>query len=129
MLVFDVLKKILYLKYEDELLLLLEYNDKLVEKYVNKTGDKMTGPLEIAYDGVPLKIKSKELVKNLNVEYLQGKTPNDFAQKDKDEIINGNWRFKGSNIHDGHNDFNNSVNINGELEVKAEATFSGKTHF
>lgn len=129
MLVFDVLKKILYLKYEDELLLLLEYNDKLSEKYVNKTGDKMTGPLEIDYDGVPLKIKSKELVKNLNVEYLQGKTPNDFAQKDKDEIINGNWRFKGSNVHDGHNDFNNSVDINGELKVKSEATFSGQTHF
>jgi hypothetical protein len=75
----------------------------------------MTGPLEIYYDGVPLKIKSAELVKNLNVEYLQGKTPEDFAQKKLNETITGNWTFQGNDVHNGHNDFNNSVDINGEL--------------
>lgn len=124
-LVFDVRTGTLHLKYQNELLLLLEYDSSLKDK----AGDKMTGPLEIYYDGVPLKVKSAQLVKNLNVEYLQGKTPDDFAQKEKDEIINGNWIFNGQDVHNGHNDFNNSVDINGELEVNAEATFNGKTHF
>lgn len=128
-LVFDARKKILYLKYQDDLLILLEYDDKISEKYVSKTGDKMTGPLEIYYDGVPLKIKSAELVKNLNVEYLQGKTPEDFAQKKLNETITGNWTFQGNDVHNGHNDFNNSVDINGELQVTGEASFSGKSHF
>jgi hypothetical protein len=69
-LVYDSKKQILYLKYQDSLLLLLEYNDGINEKYVNKRGDKMTGPLEIDYDGVPLKITSAYLIENLNSEYL-----------------------------------------------------------
>jgi len=46
-LVFDARKKNLYLKYEESLLLLLEYNDDINEKYVAKAGDTMTGMLTI----------------------------------------------------------------------------------
>ena len=46
-LVFDARKKNLYLKFEESLLLLLEYNDNINEKYVAKAGDTMTGRLTI----------------------------------------------------------------------------------
>ena len=46
-LVFEARKKNLYLKFDDDLLLLLEYNDSISEKYVAKAGDTMTGPLTI----------------------------------------------------------------------------------
>ena len=128
-LVFDAKKKNLYLKYQDDLLLLLEYNDGTSEKYVYKSGDTMTGTLEIDYDGVPFKIKSAKIVRNLNSEFLQGKTPDDFAQKIKDETITGNWTFRGHDIHTGFNEFNNAVDINGKLTERGESEFYGKAQF
>ena len=128
-LVYDARKQTLYLKYQNSLLLLLEYNNSISEKYVNKRGDKMTGPLEIEYDGVPLKINSARLIENLNSEYLQGKTPDHFAQKALNEVIAGNWTFQGHDTHNGLNVFNNKVTINGELEENSKSTFLGKADF
>ncbi len=129
-LVFDARKKNLYLKYDESLLLLLEYNDDIIEKYVAKAGDTMTGMLTIEVQGgPPLKVNSAELVKNLNANYLEGKKADDFAQKAKDEEITGNWTFQGNDNHNGLNTFNNKVIINGELEENSTSKFAGKATF
>lgn len=141
-LIFDAKKKNLYLKYQDALLLLLEYNDGVNEKYVYKTGDTMTGPLTIDVKrGAPLIVKSSTLVQNLNAEYLYGHPIEDLAQKAKDETIdgnwtangnwetNGNWVNNGGNIHNGQNTFNNQVTINGPLKENSTSEFLGKATF
>lgn len=129
-LIFDAKKKNLYLKFEESLLLLLEYNDDINEKYVAKAGDTMTGMLTIEVQGEPpLKVNSSELVKNLNANYLEGKKTEDFAQKAKDEEITGNWTFQGDDVHNGENTFNNKVIINGELEENSISKFAGKATF
>ena len=129
-LIFDAQKQILYLKYKDNLLLLLEYNDNITEKYVSKTGDTMTGALKIEVrNGAPLYVNSNKLVKDFNANYLEGHTSNDFLQKEKDEEITGNWIFQGHNTYNGQNDFNNDVTINGKLEANSTSEFSGKATF
>ena len=129
-LVFDARKKNLYLKFEESLLLLLEYNDNINEKYVAKAGDTMTGRLTIeVQDGSPLKVNSAELVKNLNANYLEGKKAENFAQKAKDEEITGNWTFQGNDNHNGLNTFNNKVIIDGELEENSTSKFARKATF
>ena len=129
-LIFDAGKKNLYLKYEDALLLLLEYNDDINEKYVSKSGDTMSGPLTInVRSGAPLYVNSAQLIENLNAQYLSGKNIDDFALREEDEDITGNWTFQGNNEHDGKNTFNNQVIINGELEANSTSEFAGKATF
>lgn len=129
-LIFDAGKKNLYLKYEDALLLLLEYNDGINEKYVSKSGDTMSGPLTInVRNGAPLYVNSAQLIENLNAQYLSGKNVDDFALRGEDEDITGNWTFQGNNEHNGANTFNNQVIINGELEANSTSEFAGKATF
>lgn len=129
-LIFDARKKNLYLKYEDTLLLLLEYNDDINEKYVSKSGDTMSGPLTInVRNGVPLYVNSAQLIENLNAQYLSGKNIDDFALREEDEDITGNWTFQGNNEHNGKNTFNNQVTINGELEANSTSEFAGQVTF
>ena len=129
-LIFDASKKNLYLKYEDTLLLLLEYNDNINEKYISKSGDTMTGPLTInVKSGTPLYVNSAQLIENLNAQYLSGKNIDDFALREEDEDIIGDWTFYGNNEHNGRNTFNNQVIINGELEANSTSEFAGKATF
>lgn len=129
-LIFDARKKNLYLKYEDALLLLLEYNDDINEKYISKSGDTMSGPLTInVRSGAPLYVNSAQLIENLNAQYLNGKNIDDFALREEDEDITGNWTFQGNNEHNGKNTFNNQVIINEELEANSTSEFAGKATF
>lgn len=90
----------------------IDFN-KLSELFLSKNGDfinnklivngKLTAdniqtlnPIEIDSTEAPLIIKSKELIQNLNAEYLNGQKGEDFAVRNKDEKITGNWKFEGN---------------------------------
>ena len=63
-----------------------------------------------AQDGVPpLVIDSTTMVKNLNANYLNGYTSDQFAIKNKNELITGNWTFD-NQIQFTKQITNNSIN-------------------
>lgn len=103
--VYDVKGERLFLVYNGELLLLAETNQNKNNRYVLKSGDIMTGQLQIQTNDAPLFVRSSKLVKNFNSEYLNGYRDTDFAKKAKDEIIVGDWTFKGKNTFTEKNTF------------------------
>ena len=85
---------ILYMSYKGAFIALVD-TAAAKGNYVKKTGDTMTGALEIYSSDAPLIVASTALCRNLNVEYLGGLASEAYAVKRKNEIINGNWVFKG----------------------------------
>lgn len=117
--VFVTDSKNLYITLNDEYLPVLINKDedidfnKLKALFVSKDGDfinnklvvngKLTAdninsknPIIIDSDKAPLVIKSKDLVENLNAEYLNGYKGEDFAKKSENEVITGNWKYEGT---------------------------------
>ena len=92
--VYNTLTSILYLSYQREYVPLVNASDYKEGAFVKKSGDTMSGPLEINTSSSPLIIASKALVNNLNVEFLNGYGSDDFAKKRIDEIITGSWTFQ-----------------------------------
>ena len=84
-------------------------------QYVKKTGDTMTGSLEVNTTKVPFIINSKKRVNNLNVQYLDGQTAGDFANKSKSESITGSWNFTNTCNSDGKWLFNQPVTHNADI--------------
>ena len=78
-----------------------------------KTGDTMSGQLVINTKEAPLKVQSAELVKNLNANLLEGHDADEFAIKDKNEKITGNWKFAGENEFLKENTFQDTTQFNG----------------
>ena len=108
-LVYDAHSGILYLIYDGEAFILAEHVNTNSSRYVLKTGDTMTGPLTINTKEAPLKVKSTELIKNLNANYLQGYDASAFAKRNYDETINGNWTFTGKNKFTNKNTFEDTA--------------------
>ena len=94
---FDKLQQILYLSCDGIWIPLVNATDFTSGNYVKKTGDSMTGQLEIRTMEAPLIVVSSSLVKNFNSEYLDGYSSNEFAKKREDETISGNWSYTGEN--------------------------------
>lgn len=92
--IYNTLTSILYLSYQREYVPLVNASDYKEGAFVKKSGDIMSGPLEIDTSSSPLIIASKALVNNLNVELLNGYGSDDFAKKRIDEIITGSWTFQ-----------------------------------
>ena len=67
-------------------------------------------PIKISTTDAPLKISSKEMVKNLNAEYLNGKKWDEFTKRKEKETITGEWTF------DAESYFNRKVRIKDSLE-------------
>lgn len=105
---------ILYLSYKDRYLALIEVTSK-TGNYVKKTGDTMTGTLEMATTKVPFIVHSSKLVKNLNAEYLNGETAETFAHKNKDEGITGSWKFLSDCVSEAKWKFLNNVSIKADV--------------
>lgn len=105
---------ILYLSYKDRYLALIEVTSK-TGNYVKKTGDTMTGTLEVATSKVPFIVHSSKLVKNLNAEYLNGETAETFAHKNKDEGITGSWKFLSDCVSEAKWKFLNNVSIKADV--------------
>ena len=116
-LIFDVKKKALYIAYDQRYVLILdslEFVDD-AKGYVKRSGDTMTGTLTIKTTGAPLIVASKELVKNLNAEYLGGHSASRFAVKILNEKIYGQWSFQKETTFNGVTKFNNKAIHNDNL--------------
>lgn len=79
----------LYITVDGQLIPLIEASTK-EGNYVKKSGDTMSGDLHL---NKSFTIKSDKLIENLNANYLEGLTSKEFAQKNSDEIIGGEWQF------------------------------------
>lgn len=91
--VYNKLNNSLYMALDNRYVLILQVQTGTQSGYVKKSGDTMSGPLEIATIEAPLIVHSSKLVNNLNAEYLNNYSSNDFAKKRRDEIIYGSWAF------------------------------------
>lgn len=116
--VFVRLNKTLYISYDNRYIKLIETDEEEKPDYVKKSGDTMTGPLEINTTLAPLIVASSELIKNLNSEQVGGYKAKDLAKLRKDEIIYGFWTFKNSCTSEDLWTFNKNVNVKGDIIIK-----------
>lgn len=115
-LIYNSLDKSLYISYEDKYVALIESVADTSESYVKKTGDSMSGQLEITVDSFPpLIVHSKKLVSNLNANYLENYSAKDLAKKKVDEVISGDWTFTGSNISKANWRFYRDIIVDGSI--------------
>lgn len=115
-LIYNSLNKSLYISYEDKYIALIESVTDTSESYVKKTGDSMSGQLEITVDSFPpLIVHSKKLVSNLNANYLENYSAKDLAKKKVDEVISGDWVFTGSNISKANWRFYRDIIVDGSI--------------
>lgn len=115
-LIYNSFNKSLYISYEDKYIALIESVADTSENYVKKTGDSMSGQLEITVDAFPpLIVHSKKLVSNFNANYLEGYAAKDLAKKKVDEIISGDWTFTGSNISKANWRFYRDIIVDGSI--------------
>lgn len=115
-LIYNSLDKSLYISYEDKYIALIESVTDTSESYVKKTGDSMSGQLEITVDSLPpLIVHSKKLVSNLNANYLENYSAKELAKKKVDEVISGDWVFTGSNISKANWRFYRDIIIDGSI--------------
>lgn len=128
-LIFDVNKSALYISYDQRYLLLVDDVDdfKTVnDLYVKKEGDVMTGPLTIKHKGAPLIVASSNLVRNLNAQYLNGCSDEQFAKKEIEEHILGKWSFENKTTFEKESTFNdviqanNNINANGNIKANKD---------
>lgn len=115
-LIYNSLNKSLYISYEDKYIALIESVSDTSEDYVKKSGDSMSGQLEITVDAFPpLIVHSKKLVSNFNANYLEGYSAKDLAKKKEDEVISGDWVFTGSNISKANWRFYRDIIVDGSI--------------
>lgn len=91
--VYNKLTNSLYMALDNRYILILQAQTSDSPQYVSKTGDTMSGPLEITSTRAPLIVHSSQLIKNLNAEYLNNYSSDDLAKKKVNEVIYGNWTF------------------------------------
>ena len=91
--IYNKLTDSLYMALDNRYILVVQMQTDDTPQYVNKDGDSMSGPLEIITISAPLIVYSSQLVKNLNAEYLNSYSSDDFAKKKIDEVIYGSWSF------------------------------------
>lgn len=116
-LVYDPALGILYITLNNEYIPLVDKSGG--ENYVSKTGDTMTGQLEIYLQDPtvpPLIITSTTLIPNLNAQYLGGLDSTNYSIKNNNETIVGNWTFSGENVYDRNGTYNGTSYYNGNLE-------------
>jgi hypothetical protein len=113
--VFDTSSSTLYICYNNKYIAIIQ-NSSGTSSYVLKTGDTMSGQLEITTNKAPLIVYSKELVSNLNAEYLNGTSGEEYAKKNKDETITGKWTYSSNTT------FNNSSTHYGDIITSKSIT-------
>lgn len=107
--IFNKVNNALYFSLDKRYILVTELKDEQFSGYVKKTGDLMSGPLEISTVEAPLIIASSALVKNLNTQYLNGRSSEEFAKSREKETIYGDWTFTGQNIAENNWQFKENV--------------------
>lgn len=116
--VFSSLNKALYISYDNRYIKLIEVDEEEKPDYVKKSGDTMTGPLEINTTSAPLIVASSELIKNLNSEQVGGYKAEDLAKIREDEIIYGLWTFRNPCTSEDLWTFNKNVDVKGDIIIK-----------
>ena len=96
-LIFNKDNQTLYLGIDGLLVPIVEAQSS-IGNYVKKSGDTMSGTLYLSSDETPLKIKSNQLVSNLNAEYLNGNNSEAYLQKNKNEVIKGKWEYQDNQL-------------------------------
>ena len=92
--IYDPTTQVLYITYEDDYMMLVDTGGK--EIYVKLIGDTMTGQLNIELEDVskpPFVVNSQALVENLNAQYLNGHTADEFLTTSSSATIAGDWNF------------------------------------
>lgn len=112
--VYNTGNSILYLTYKDRYIALIEVTG-VTGNYVKKTGDTMTGTLEVATTKVPFIVHSRKLVENLNAEYLNGEKADSFARRAAAEKITGKWQFLSECVSNEKWQFLKDINIKGDF--------------
>lgn len=120
--VYNTLNTTLYLSYDNHYVALIEAAEGADDGYVRRKGDTMTGQLEINTVAAPLVVASSKLVRNLNAEYLGGYSYEDLAKKKVDEVITGNWTFKGKGTSENNWVFKQNVRMYGDLVASNSLT-------
>lgn len=94
-LIYDPINQVLYITYNDDYMMLVDTGGK--EIYVKLNGDTMTGQLQIELEDTtlpPLVVNTNVLVENLNSQYLNGYSSDDFLRQDTTTAtIQGDWTF------------------------------------
>lgn len=99
-LIYDGVNSILYITVDKQYIPLVDKSES--GNYVNKSGDTMTGQLiiDLKEESLPpLIVSSKELVSNLNAEYINGEKLENYTKRNKDESIEGTWKFNNASIN------------------------------
>lgn len=112
--IYNTGNSILYLSYKDRYIALIEVTGT-VGNYVKKTGDTMSGTLEVATSKVPFIVHSRKLVQNLNAEYLNGEKADEFARRKANENITGSWKFLSDCVSESKWEFNKTVTFNSDI--------------
>lgn len=120
--IYNKLNTTLYISYDERYIALIEAAEGAKEGYVRRSGDTMTGSLEIITATAPLIVASSKLVKNLNAEYISGYSESDLAKKKVDEYIYGNWTFKGKGVSENSWVFKENVRMYGDLVTNMSIT-------
>lgn len=120
--VYNTLNTTLYLSYDNRYVALIEAAEGADGGYVRRKGDTMTGQLEINTIAAPLIVASSKLVRNLNAEYLGGYSYEELAKKKIDEVITGNWTFKGKGTSENNWIFKQNVRMYGDLVTSNSIT-------
>lgn len=120
--VYNTLNTTLYLSYDNRYVALIEAAEGADGGYVRRKGDTMTGQLEINTIAAPLIVASSKLVRNLNAEYLGGYSYEELAKKRVDEVITGNWTFKGKGVSENNWTFKDNVRMFGDLVTSNSIT-------
>lgn len=107
--VYNSLTQILYICYNEAYVAIIQGSQYKQDNYVKKSGDSMSGQLEITTSKAPLIVASKQLVKNLNAQYLNGYSGDDFAKKKVDETIQGAWTFTNTGTSEGNWIFKSNI--------------------
>lgn len=113
--IYNKLNTTLYISYDNRYIALIEASEGAKEGYVRRSGDTMTGPLEIITSTAPLIVASSKLIKNLNSEFVGGYSQSEIAKKYVNEYIFGNWTFKGQGISENNWTFKNNIRVYGDL--------------
>lgn len=94
-LIYDPINQLLYITYNEDYMMLVDTGGK--EIYVKLNGDTMTGQLQIELEDTtlpPLVVNTNVLVENLNSQYLNGYSSDDFLRQDTPTAtISGDWTF------------------------------------
>lgn len=121
--IYNTLSKVLYISFNGSYVAIANAEDygKYTE-YVKKTGDTMTGALEIKTPGAPLIVTSRSEVSNLNSNYIEGYSADELAKKRVDEYITGNWTFNGKGVSENTWEFRKNTRHYGDTVTSGSIT-------